>query len=276
MKKYIFIVVISLFIIFPASLNAESFSIDDELGYSYSNGDDLCSNITYSLTAESDNVEIMILDGTSKQIMEVYNSNSGVASVTFPSDIDDVDIVLTDFNTDGSLNLDSQVSQSYSISDCGYTADKAEYTKNPVQASFSLTDTTLTVTAPEGVSDYVMDYQFLNDRNATEVKFENNTATIDLEDNDIIQFTETYGGKTYYYELEINPSKGTFYIREVKSFVLKTIDAKSLIDLKALAILIITIVIFIIIKVKHVKERRKYNKMKLAEKKRRQRTSDNE
>lgn len=262
MKKILIITVLML--LSSVSLKAQEIQLyNDSLMY-FADEETICANRTYYLDSTTEYQEIVVKDAQTNVIYEVYNANSTTSTLVFPENAGTIEIVTTDYDATGHLDPATESSATYVVEPCEYEVIKADYEVQKPYAKFELSDATVSVTPPTDVQDYVFSYKFVDQSNGRDVDA-TEPFTIELEENTVLQFTESYTNSdgeavTKYYELEINPVTNTFFIRNVDTFSINTIDVKSLINWKILVIMLIMLFLIIFFASKHKRLKRKIKK----------------
>jgi hypothetical protein len=257
---FLFIIQVITFV----NVSAASVTVTNDAGAEFINGDTVCSNRSYFLETESSYNEIVIVDAQTHMVLKVFSSNSDVSEIYFPENASDVEIYVTPYNDEHLLEFSKESKISLNVEPCGYEQleDNDDYSSNPPLASVSYADSMISISAPTDVEDYEFDYQFLGEK----TKRLKVNGQVPVEDNYIFQFKETYtqNGQTIekYYELEINPTTNSYYVRTVDSFEIKTIKALDIINKKMTVLLLLLLVALIYIRAQLKREKKKLNKEK--------------
>lgn len=259
MKKIL--IVLMFLLLSRISLNAEEISLYNDYMEYFSDGDTICSNKPYYMDSTTGYKEVVILDAQTHVILEVLNTNAVTTELVFPDNAGEIIIVTTEYDESGVLDSTTEETLNLSVENCEYSVVKEDYNAKVPAATFEVSNTNILVTPPTKYDDYVFTFKFVEEENGKE--YDNSEAIdIALEENTIIQFTETFTNEegklvTNYYELEINSDTANYYIRNVNSFEISTIDAKELINFKALLMMMILFLLLLIMRNKHRRLKRK-------------------
>lgn len=268
MKKLsIEIIAIVLMLVVPTKVMASE--ITNESGETISSSDEICANESYYISSDDKYRNIMVLDSKTKQILDVFNSNASQLEVVFPENTEDVILVSTTYDDNGILDPTSEISLPITVSNCGNEAVVDEYDRTSILATTSYDGTNVVLTKPADVENYSLTYQFVSSKNAKVENFDKaDTLTIPMVDETILQISETYtdtNGKDVvtYYEMEVNPSTKTYFIRNIDSFDVKMINKVNVVNKKLVVITLFLLIVAFILNVRYIRARKAYKKEKI-------------
>lgn len=266
MKKILnitmFVFILQFFTI--SSLFASPVTITNDAGVEFGNGQTICANKKYYVETEAPYNEIVIVDANTHMVLKVLSSNNSEAEIYFPENATDIEIYVTPYDDNRMLDLANESKVALTVEPCDYDQieGNVDYATVAPLASVTYANSTISIESPTTVEDYEFEYQFLGEKpKRGKVKTE-----VPVVDNYIFQFKETYtqNGQTVesYFELEINPTTNSYYVRNVDSFEIKTIKPLDVINKKMTVLLLILLILLIIVRTKLKREKRQLSKEK--------------
>ncbi len=261
--------------------------LQDDNGSSYVDGSEVCANLPIHFWDSTKELEVLILDQDTHVVYDVFNVTPNMPDVVFPTNAGDVELMVNEFNEDGTINSDSLSTLNLSIVDCG-TQTKTEYdyisgtyvTEELPETDEYVTSATYFTTAYDGEkltlnvldkSKYTIEYQFVEKNsktNAKELRINGqNEGIIKNLKSDIIQIKvtnkETEG--SLYFEIELFPEQKDFIVRQVKEFGLQKIEGMSVFDAKTILWLLFLVIFYGMVNIAYKKQKRRYRKHKIRE-----------
>ncbi len=261
MKK-IFNIVTFLFIIQVFTLS--NLTASNYTSTELTNGDTVCANESYLLDNETLYNEIVIVDANTHMVLKVLSSNSDVSEIYFPENATEIELYITPYSEEHMLEFSEEKKISLSVEPCGYEQieGNVDYITQAPLANVTYADSMISIQSPTTVENYEFEYQFLGEK----PKRGKVNTEVPVGDNYIFQFKESYtqNGETIesYYELEINPTTDSYYVRSVNSFEIKTIKALDIINKKMVVLIFILLLLLIYVRANLRREKRKLKKEK--------------
>ncbi len=269
MRKLIATLLLSCIFLVPTKLSAEGVTVYNDLGVEFSAGDEICANRNYFIENDGDYKEIAVLDSETKQILDIFNSNSTELEVAFPENSGDLTLLITPYTEEKQLDNDNRTSIDVSIIPCDYEEIATDYEFKDIPFTYTFSGNNLTITKDNNFDNFKVGYQFLDSLVTEEYDFaDSDTLTIDMADHDLIQivtnYTNTSGAEvSNYYELEYNKNDSNYFIREVNQFDVITFEKLNLIDKKLLLITVFFLILLIYVSIKYSRIKKEYKKEKI-------------
>lgn len=223
----------------------------------------ICSNVSYFIDSENEQLlELIILDTATNQVLDVFNFND-TQEIILPSNVSQITLMITPIVENQGAEISQEKRINYQVSDCGYEPVTTDYVLKNMDFTVTYDGTNIQVDFDE-TSDVILEYQFLDSKQIHEITAED--KTIEMEEHEIVQILEIKEdeeGNTVnsYYEIEVNPETGTYIVRNVDSFELKSIDM-SYINKKYLVLLIFFIILYIFVSRMHKRQKKEYMHLK--------------
>lgn len=250
------------------NLNAEQ-ALYDENSYPIESTSEICANKEYTLV-NSEEIEyqyIYVLD-QNNQLQESIMNNGMESKIVFPLGIENVKLGIVDY-VDSIPKPETMQIINLKVVDCQSEEIREKYENTPFKSEISLKDESISFSKPSSdeYTNYNLKFQKLDGIQAKNYNFDEKES-IEFKENEILQLIETYtiDDKEYSKKYEAKAINGSYYIREVKNFEVKSIEFNKYFKKKQLIMLVILIVVFIWLsykKSKYVRAQKKENKIKM-------------
>ncbi len=261
--------------------------LQDDKGTTYEEGSEVCANLPIHFWDSTKELEVLILDQNTHMVRDVFNITSNMPDIVFPTNAGDVELMVNEFNEDGTINSESLETLNLSIVDCG-TQTKTEYdylsgtytTSNLPEVEEYDEEKSYFNTVYDGEklsfnsidkSTYKIEYQFVEKNsktNAKELRINSKgEGVIKKIKSNIIQVkvTNINTEKSLYYEIELLDDSTNYIVRRVKEFGLEKIDGMNLIDIPTILWLMLLVIFYGLVNVAYKKQKRRYRKHKIRE-----------
>ncbi len=256
-----------IFILMPLSLNAEQILYDENSNV-VASGSDICANQVYTLLDDvnTSRRSIFVLD-EKNYIKDVINTNKKETKVKFPSNINNIKLLLVN-KVDDKYDFSNSYYTEYNVKDCSLEKITNNYSEDRLKYDLTYDNGSFTY-AGDSKDSYELTYQTDKSKKMKSVPF-NEPLQIE-SDTKVVQLHESYKEKdkdvNKYYEINIIDEE-TFVIRKVKSLDIKEIKFKNFINYKFLIIAILAFIFFLLFyKLERVnRAKRKNFKNKLVKK----------
>lgn len=264
-----------VFIVSTINISASELKVYNDQGVEFTSTDEICANRSYFVETNDSYREIMILDKTTSQVLDVFNSNSNEMEIIFPEDTNNIKIVSTLYTEDGVLDLTTEQEINVSVVNCDYEIVVEPYDRTTVLSFVEYDGENIYLSKPTNMySDYSLTYQLLDDKLAHTIDFsQEQKVTVNLVENTVVQLTENYtniDGEiiTTFYEIEVNPQTKSFFVRSVNGFEVKKIEKLDVFDMKLLITSLILFVVAIMLHIWYIRVRSQYKNEKIKNQKR--------
>ncbi len=268
----------------PLSASRVMYLIDDNENH-YGDGQAVCANQPLNLVNADRDSEVLILDQTSKEILDVFNLSEENQTLMFPVNAGDVTLRINSY--DGNSKIDSSEQQSFNLEviDCGEQTETIvndltgevsiqtieptdEYQRTNYGSQIEYDGNELKIKPQKSISDYQLEYQYIKDDkiHMKKLRFRDDVSAKTLvPEYNIIQFHEQYINQSNqtvdnYFEVELNPEKQNYTIRNVEEFNPHGINKMDLIDWQVIVWLFVLIIFYGGVNVAYRRQRRRYRR----------------
>ncbi len=271
----------------PLSAARPVYLVDSDENH-YGNEQSVCANLPLEVVNDDRDSEVLILDGMTKEILDVYNLTKQAPYVMFPTNAGDITLVLNKYTENEKIDSSEQQSINLKVVDCGQQTKSVqnhitglmeekiipaidEYERTNYASTYEYDGTTLKITKANNVEDYKIEYQFVTENKiyAKKLKFRNKeTEEIKNSEYNIIQVNETYVNQSgndvaNYFEIELNPANKTYTIRNIAEFSPRAIDRMALIDFPVVIWLVFLGLFYLPVNLAYRRQRRRYRRHKI-------------
>ncbi len=259
--------------------------LTDENENHYGDGQEVCANQPLNLVNADRDSEVLILDQTSKEILDVFNLSEENKTVMFPVNAGEITLRINSYDENSKIDSSEQQSFNLEVKDCGeqtetivndFTGEVNVQTINPIDeykrtnygSQIEYDGNELKVTPRKSISDYQLDYQYIEDDkiHMKKLRFREGVTTKTLTpEYNIVQFHEQYKDQSNkiidnYYEVELNSEKQNYTIRNVEEFSPHGINKIDLIDWQVIVWLFFLTIFYGTVNVAYRRQRRRYRR----------------
>ncbi|MGL4588782.1 MAG: hypothetical protein ACRCUP_00900 [Mycoplasmatales bacterium] len=210
----------------------------------YAPGDTICTQTDVIVNLDNPQnsyFTIDILNSVNSQLLDSVNVNTVAPIINFKSGITDITLQITKLDDSFKPISSTEVRQNYKLKDCTDTKNAPKYSSKQYESKISVENQNIIFSKAN--TDLKLTYGIIG----TRMKQKNLSETVQIEnpDNNVIQFIEEYttDGKVQknFYELEVNQTNKSYFVRSVSSFDVKLLNAQSVINVPYTILLAITI-----------------------------------
>ncbi len=259
--------------------------LTDENENHYGDGQAVCANQPLNLVNADRDSEVLILDQTSKEILDVFNLSEVNQTVMFPVNAGDVTIRINSYDKNSKIDSSEQQSFNLEVKDCGEQTETIvndltgevnvqtiepidEYKRTNYGSTIEYNGSELKITPHKNVNNYQLEYQYIEDDkiHMKKLRFRDEATEKSLTpEYNIIQFHEQYSNQSNetvnnYFEVELNPQKQNYTIRNVEEFNPHGINKMDLIDWQVIVWLFCLIIFYGAVNVAYRRQRRRYRR----------------